>query len=465
MKRPGPLAVVALMGVLSPAAPSVRAQSSKEGAIAAGKAIFDSQGIDLDRLPPDGAIDRSKLSWPRDLTRKDKDTLDLILRLDPRDDGERKIQKLSEVLRDPDANREDVEEFRRLLDERGIFDPWALPANPTETGPAILQRWEAVKLPGQIPPPALALLQEGAARQFVDGCGPAAKRWAALRDELPRLEADEVETVAAATTIIRDYADKCLATPDSLAPARRQYLDALVGVITFANDPGLYRCTGTRLSATTVLTARHCLFATPKSDAGPIGLGLLKFVLAGAPDSPLAILGVRQYPSGLADRNHFDEEGDPFDWVILDIATSGVAFPGVATGSPAEFEALNVYGFQKALAVAEDVERRHARRHGTPIPATPWTAKMRVDRSPACLVAATVRDACFIHACQSDVGSSGSPVFRVEGNGGLTLVGMHIRSRRASESSACASVLLPTIPNIALVAPVVASAAVQDPAR
>jgi len=199
----------------------------------------------------------------------------------------------------------------------------------------------------------------------------------AQRDEL------EVRKVLAAA---RSYESACFESPNAAD------LPALKATLIFIGSSGSRLCTGIRVGADQILTARHCLMKNDAS-AGPVEMLSKK---------ELDELWV-EVPSASPARHRICEVRDPVASkpysYSSDLALVRIAKPSSAGASVPVIDRMPKWNSRlviPGLSLLADAAKE-------PFP-------VRVPIAEGCIVSAT-SDKCIFHGCQSLPGMSGSPIF------------------------------------------------------
>lgn len=212
--------------------------------------------------------------------------------------------------------------------------------------------------------------------------------------------------------LMNNYVEGCLfnldreIAPRVLGQTATAQLRRSVGYIYFVGSSEPFHCNALRIGQR-VLTARHCFgLYTVRVPAE----SRFKAIDDASEGLELA-LSSRYHPTTPV---RFREEDD---WLVLDL-------PENAPGTPPPIWVGEAHQWDQALVISFD-----PRLIVLPQPKSATLADRKaldpfVDLSPLCRVA-LLQPPFFFHACQSEVGTSGSPFLTVSGNDQLNLVGVH----------------------------------------
>jgi hypothetical protein len=214
------------------------------------------------------------------------------------------------------------------------------------------------------------------------------------------------------STLMDNYVEGCLfsldreVAPRILGATATAQLRRSVGYIYFAGSLKPFHCNALRIGQR-VLTARHCFgHATVRVPAES------RFKAIADSSEGLALTLSSKYHPMTPVRFRPED-----DWLILDLSQN-------APGAPPPIRVRVAHQWDQALVISFD-----PRLIVLPQP-KPVTAADRkaldpfVDLSPLCRVA-LLQPPFFFHACQSEVGTSGSPFLTVSGSDQLSLAGVH----------------------------------------
>lgn len=249
-----------------------------------------------------------------------------------------------------------------------------------------------------------------AAEEYKMNCGPAALSMREVLDgSAPQ---DETNSRTA------QFDSKCLASFSKLPDSIRLLIGAVVGVL-YDLSSKRYFCSATLIDATTLITARHCLY-TDGSLRDLRDIDRMAFFRVANPGDALSVV---RYEPPFADWVHKERTiaHQTDDFVFLRLKQA-VVTPTIPLGPPAELgeklwiPSVNLF----AMAQAEGTAARDSKG-----PGSGWIEYMRIDDSPYCLVTGVGSDVCIFHACQSLYGMSGSAMI-VGDAAKLRIVGVHI---------------------------------------
>ena len=179
-------------------------------------------------------------------------------------------------------------------------------------------------------------------------------------------------------------------------------------------------CTATRIGKNTILTARHCYFTKEAKGRPSRVIFGTSFVTQDGPEMGFRIRGLTKVIEATNNEEHIKDQDD---YLLL------------AADFPEDYPYVNVsplYPSKKQLllavslfiyAIQTNVVSKTNDHHKT-VPPKPLAGMLRLSESSACFVR-EVSDSCIFHGCQSQVGSSGAPLFLNDKNS-LQLVGMHV---------------------------------------
>jgi V8-like Glu-specific endopeptidase len=262
--------------------------------------------------------------------------------------------------------------------------------------------------------------------RFVETCQPAANELAAWRARqegaggagLPLgavLATLPEGSRRAAADLFARYGSACLRPIAGIAePLVASFLAARVGAILQGDS---VVCMATLVQPRFLLTARHCLSGPGGSRIDATGL---VFSRHGAPRERVALSG-RTVRSEYYERRPdllFDSTELQSDFMLLELA-SPIADPAGARVAlrivaPARYDALQVLAFSLYLAEAARIRR---------VPGT-WADHLRFDDSVPCMAVGRFGERVVLHACQTEAGASGAPLFSVA-QGEIRLHGVH----------------------------------------
>lgn len=213
-------------------------------------------------------------------------------------------------------------------------------------------------------------------------------------------------------TLMGSYVEGCLfkldgeIAPRVLGPMATAQLRRSVGYIYFVGSPKPFYCIALRIGER-VLTARHCF----GHDTVRVPAESRFKAIDDASEGLALALSSRYHP---ATPVRFRPEED---WLVLDL-------PQNAPGAPPPIPVREAHQWDQALVMSFDPRLIVLPR---PKPATQADRQAQgpfVDLSPLCRVA-VLQPPFFFHACQSELGTSGSPILTVSESDQLSLVGVH----------------------------------------
>lgn len=324
------------------------------------------------------------------------------------------------------------------------FDPTFIPANPAVVGPALVSDILAQDGPA---PPVLERLQSQEFAAWSRACGEAARRWKERLDQVGKRALDPSfyrtpEEIDRALKDTREYDELCLRKVDALP--ERDGLNRHVGILVVPRASFPLHCAATRVSANEIVTARHCIY---DREGRLLPLSWFRFYVASAPTVSLRVMEFdgEEYPT------HFNfelrQKEDRVSLLVEALAEPPLdPLPVVEVGTYGE---LLLYSHQTLLAFERALERQ---RDGDDDPYAflkdgTWTELLRLDQSPICAVLGR-HDVCMGHACQTQGGISGAPLFaRHADSGVLGLAALHTRYRKKVPVGHCDLAAFGVAPN------------------
>lgn len=320
---------------------------------------------------------------------------------------------------------------------------------------------------GTAPTVVVAALQSQGNQAFIRACDPWAKAMKALRQRWgvrdPALSIPNDELADALRTF-DSYDQNCLARlpdldPTLAMPGAQTYLAKRIGVLARRGTPV---CTATWVGPTWILTARHCLFTVQEDLTQPDGFKYdavnikeYSFQLDGTSSAPVQIINQINTSFYNKDQFKFVDRDDLHDQVILVLSGSpGGTFPGLRLREPQQYDRIVLYAFQRNASIAQIIREKLNKPNITEERTTEiikdWTRWMRFDAHQTCRIAATTNGGCLPHACQTELQTSGAPLFRLGDAGTLELVGLHIRPTVEHDSGKCLYTDSKRVPNVAI---------------
>jgi hypothetical protein len=202
---------------------------------------------------------------------------------------------------------------------------------------------------------------------------------------------------------------------------------------------GVERC-GASIVAGRLVTARHCISFAPCEQSGcaiEIGSGWTFENFSG---SLSLVLPERKLKDSEARSDRATVEDD---WVAIDVGPiNQTRAPVSRIRAPTRWEPLFLISYNVHARLLSSGER------GAPIDSN---FEADVDLSPLCRVALS-DGAILFHACQTDLGTSGSPLFGIDADGEPALVGVQA-GLSSKASNACTERLSQYFPNFAVALP------------
>ncbi len=220
------------------------------------------------------------------------------------------------------------------------------------------------------------------------------------------------EDQAEYSTLMDNYVEGCLfrldgeTAPRVLGPTAMEQVRRSVGYIYFVGSPKPFHCNALRIGQR-VITARHCF----GRDTVHVPAESRFKAIADSSEGLALALSSKYHPTTPV---RFRPEDD---WLILDL-------PQNAPGTPPPIRVSVAHQWDQALVISFDPRLIV---QPQPKPATAADRKVLdpfVDLSPLCRVAVQ-QPPFFFHACQSEVGTSGSPFLTVSGSDRLSIVAVH----------------------------------------
>lgn len=246
-----------------------------------------------------------------------------------------------------------------------------------------------------------------------NACDQAFERW----DDHQKLAMrDEEESIKLADVFV----DTCL-TPVNQFGNLLNFVAFL-----YANDTNwkyAHPCLATRIAAARFLTARHCVFREYNAEDGiqewhPLRKEQIKLFLAIQPNTPIEISHII-HPQAIGDRTDTFNSylDDALDFVVLETKESLPALPThtIKSRHGALGERARLIGFYPMLLRNREMQL---------LPKN-WLMAVRMDERPLCHINTIAPETgCIYHGCQTQSGSSGAPMFDLDGK---TIISLHTR--------------------------------------
>lgn len=384
----------------------------------------------------------------------------------------------------PEFLRSD-EVLNQIIGRPGIMDPspidpsrfplnpidWVLmPAGPDDAGVTVLGNFgKAQRLNRDlVMPPAVEQLGTPEQRAYAAVCG------AAVDAFLPQREYIYSGCVGASgeardqcVALLNAYVQSCLADPNFPIESQPETVRAA----TLASDsqvekikqttgvlfqpgvdgsPGQIYCTAVQINERLVATARHCLFregtaSEQASGANRRDVAAIRFFTFAAPTTAITFSGVIEPQASAGNLTEL-----PYvlaaDYVFLIVASPAPVQVRVGFSEPAVNDSLILFSYQIAARLAAQLEQSVA--DDALISDGSWRKFMRYDSTAACQVAELPDPSCVVHACQTEVASSGAPLLRLSEDGSLNLLGIQVRHVVVTDDGPCADKDRASTPNI-----------------
>jgi hypothetical protein len=271
------------------------------------------------------------------------------------------------------------------------------------------------------------------------------KEWLKTISEFGSVRMDRVDDIVGRDgkqllPLIREYNRTCLTDVARLTPgALADNLALAVGVLRYNADQSIGGwgtiCTATRITATLVLTAKHCFYDMERETAiraetlARVAAAAYRFFLpalnrellvtgiACAADNAQDAACLRYGPAGRR------QAGFGADFVLLTVAANDLPIPAVTVGSRGvkPGDAVLLLGFNSFAAIEEIAKKQLVDPQGY----MPMPAPLRFSRAGTCTVA-VVQDVCIVHTCQSSEGTSGAALLQTTDDGALRVIGLHV---------------------------------------
>ncbi|RUW73224.1 trypsin-like peptidase domain-containing protein, partial [Mesorhizobium sp. M1E.F.Ca.ET.063.01.1.1] len=291
-------------------------------------------------------------------------------------------------------------------------------------------------------PPSIQALRQNSQSAFAKSCGKAVERLLPLRGA--HYEGCVADTENRCHAALAAYVQNCVADPNThwdgstaldpqlppMLPDKELAQIAQVSGILFQQPEqgrgGQIFCTATRISKDWLVTARHCVFRRTTADE-EVSLGSetlrdirhLQFFAFAEPMRAIQV-NYKEDPHGTDRPWAFEADDLSSDYVFLKIKPDGPepSFPELAAPRLWDRIVLFSYQYTERLSAGSAVTDDQLVSDGG------WVKFMGYDASNTCVIAAMPRPNCLAYPCQSEVGSSGAPLFRFD-NDRLQLVGVH----------------------------------------
>ncbi|TGV61042.1 hypothetical protein EN784_01190 [bacterium M00.F.Ca.ET.141.01.1.1] len=294
-------------------------------------------------------------------------------------------------------------------------------------------------------PPSIKALQQNTQSAFAQSCGQAVEALLPLRGaHYEGCVAKDTSDNNKCKVALDAYAQSCLADPNHhwdgsaaldpksppMLPDKELEQIAQVSGILFQQPEdghgGQIFCTATRISKDWLVTARHCVFRTTRKDEELLlgsetlrDIRHLQFFTFANPKQAIQI-DHKEDPHGTDRPWAYEADDLSSDYVFLNIKSeaNGIAFPELAPPRLWDKVVLFSYQYTERLSAGFSVSDDQLIAEGS------WVKFMGYDASNTCVIAAMPRPNCLAYPCQSEVGSSGAPLFRFVDDR-LQLVGVH----------------------------------------
>lgn len=202
---------------------------------------------------------------------------------------------------------------------------------------------------------------------------------------------------------LRSYDAACLENETDQSLLARS-----VGYLVLSN--GLSLCTAYRTGPDTILTARHCLYDPGTNTVQPL-LKTTTLSFGYLPDKVHTYQVCSEVRSPVKAGDKAFSEKD--DYIELKLSAS----PGPYSKIPALARPLKDGDSLKLFGLFPDLQ----------LVTSAGDVGMRDTKVAGCTVR-THSSTCIVHACQSESGTSGAPIFVTDGNGNLQFAGLHVGS-------------------------------------
>jgi hypothetical protein len=242
------------------------------------------------------------------------------------------------------------------------------------------------------------------------------------------------------TALVSTYIDSCLfplssdTTKQILGLSTVAALTSALGYIYIVGSPFPFHCSAIRMGRR-VVTARHC-FADANGTVAVPATARFKSIAEDSIGLPLTI-SRKYHPQDIRLASDVD------DWLVLDLPIRRDYPPNIV-------QVRMAIDWEPTMLVSFD-PRRIVLPHADTSTRTSRVIEPFIDLSPLCRVS-VIQDRFLFHACQSEIGTSGTPFLSLGANGQLTLLAVHngTSSRVANE---CNAHLAEFFPNYATVLP------------
>jgi hypothetical protein len=252
---------------------------------------------------------------------------------------------------------------------------------------------------------------------------------------------------------IQKHNQDCLSAFNEKSPLFTKNPDlSSVGVLYSLSERSFY-CTATLISNKMLITARHCAYLPSASDSSSgfsseIAMGYqinkasdIYFYSLSDPSDPdqvAAFVDETGAPANLsASLSGLEQEGD-FVFMNLKKSVVGISPAEIGMKPPVVGQQMIIPGFYAKLGFLDGLSKLVSKEStvSTPPKMSGWSNYMRYDALSTCK-AVVVGKQCIFHACQTEPGWSGAPVFIDNGAGKLVISG--IQSGSLPKNSDCQS--------------------------
>ncbi|CAE6767678.1 hypothetical protein R70006_03796 [Paraburkholderia domus] len=213
---------------------------------------------------------------------------------------------------------------------------------------------------------------------------------------------------------LRNYDNSCLQTETDASK-----LAQAVGYLTLEN--GIYFCSAYRTSADEILTARHCIYSASTNTPNSFLKGhTVNFGFAGDKSHLFQVCGEIKSTVKVGEKKFAEKD----DYIELKLSKSA----GALTSIPRAKIPLSAGQPLKLFGLFPDLQ----------LVTQTGDVGMRSTRVAGCEVK-SYSPTCIVHACQTEEGTSGAPIFTVSGDGSLNFVGLHVGSYPLGSDEGCAT--------------------------
>ena len=176
----------------------------------------------------------------------------------------------------------------------------------------------------------------------------------------------------------------------------------------------------------------------------------LRFFIFSNPAYPISIKAIR-HPKEVESPWCFSAENVGSDYVLLETEDIPSPFPGVKLNEPKIFSDLILFAYQRNIhrsaEIQEQLNNAQIKSDLQLVEDGSWTRFVRYDAAATCAVAEIRSHECIVHACQTEFGTSGAPLF-LNTQDDLELIGVHSRHMSITDQSSCAGIDLLSTPNV-----------------